>query len=95
MAPELARQAVEMVHELRELDLKKSPSISETLDWARALVKLNADQLDSETVDNTLSVLLKHEADLFRARRAMGRAGEEEWTQRSDLDRRPPRRRRY
>jgi MoxR-like ATPase len=79
MAPELARQAVEMVHELRDLDLKKSPSISETLDWARALVKLNADQLDSETVDNTLSVLLKHEADLLRARQAMGRAGEDNW----------------
>ncbi|HSJ58500.1 MAG TPA: MoxR family ATPase, partial [Anaerolineae bacterium] len=79
LAPELARQAVEMVHELRDLDLKKSPSISETLDWARALVKLNADQLDSETVDNTLSVLLKHEADLLRARQAMGRAGEDNW----------------
>ena len=79
LAPELARQAVEMVHELRELDLKKSPSISETLDWARALVMLNAEQLDSETVDNTLSVLLKHEADLARARHAMGRA-EDDWS---------------
>jgi MoxR-like ATPase len=76
LAPELARQAVELVHELRGLDLKKSPSISETLDWARALVKLNADQLDEETVNTTMTVLLKHEADLFRARRAMGWAGD-------------------
>jgi len=72
LAPQLAREAVELVQELRDMDLKKSPSISETLDWARALVKLNAQQLDQETVDNTLTVLLKHEADLFRARRAMG-----------------------
>jgi MoxR-like ATPase len=76
LAPELARQAVELVHELRSLDLKKSPSISETLDWARALVKLNADQLDEETVNTTMTVLLKHEADLFRARRAMGSTGD-------------------
>jgi MoxR-like ATPase len=76
LAPELARQAVEMVHELRSMDLKKSPSISETLDWARALVKLNASQLDEETVNTTMTVLLKHEADLLRARRAMGWAGD-------------------
>jgi MoxR-like ATPase len=75
LAPALARQAVELVHELRSMDLKKSPSISETLDWARALVKLNASQLDEETVNTTMTVLLKHEADLMRARRAMGWAG--------------------
>jgi MoxR-like ATPase len=75
LAPELARQAVELVDELRSMDLKKAPSISETLDWARALVKLNASQLDEETVNTTMTVLLKHEADLLRARRAMGWAG--------------------
>ncbi|MGD8623470.1 MAG: MoxR family ATPase [Anaerolineae bacterium] len=78
LAPQLAREAVELVQELREMDLKKLPSISETLDWARALVKLNADQLDQETVDNTLTVLLKYEADLYRARRAMGSEDEQE-----------------
>jgi MoxR-like ATPase len=76
LAPQLAQQAVELVHELRQLELKKLPSISETLDWARALVKLNAEHLDEQTVENTLTVLLKHEADLFRARRAMGWRGE-------------------
>lgn len=72
LAQELADQAVELVHELRQLDLKKLPSISETLDWARALVLLNARHLDEKTVENTLTLLLKHETDLQRARRAMG-----------------------
>ena len=72
LAEELADQAVELVHELRQLDLKKLPSISETLDWARALVLLNASHLDEKTVENTLTLLLKHETDLQRARRAMG-----------------------
>ncbi len=80
LAPRLARQAVEMVQHLRDLDLKKQPSISETLDWARALVALNARALDRETIDNTLSVLLKYESDLQRARRALqggsGRKGD-------------------
>ena len=42
LAPKLARQAVELVQRLRKMDLRKSPSISETLDWAKALVTLNA-----------------------------------------------------
>jgi MoxR-like ATPase len=77
MGPELARQAVEVVHRLRGLDLKKDPSISETLDWARALVALNATSLNKQTLDNTLAVLLKHESDVMRARRALnGRPAE-------------------
>jgi len=71
LAPKLARQAVELVHRLRSLDLRKSPSISETLDWAKALVTLNAHQLDDTTLETTLSVLLKHESDLQRARRKL------------------------
>jgi len=73
LAPNLARQAVEFVHRLRRTDLKKHPSVSETLDWARALVLLNAKSLDPKTLDNTLSILLKHESDLQRARRAATR----------------------
>jgi len=69
LSARLARQAVELVQELRTLDLRKSPSISETLDWARALVTLNAKQLDNAMLETTLSVLLKHESDLQRARR--------------------------
>jgi MoxR-like ATPase len=69
----LAQQAVELVQRLRQMDLRKSPSISETLDWARALVALNADNLDQETLETTLSVLLKHESDLQRVKRELQR----------------------
>jgi MoxR-like ATPase len=69
LSPRMARQAVELVHSLRSMDLRKSPSISETLDWARALVTLNANSLDRQTLDTTMSILLKHESDLQRARR--------------------------
>ncbi|MHB1293684.1 MAG: AAA family ATPase [Anaerolineae bacterium] len=64
----LARQAVEVVQSLRRMDLKKSPSVSETLDWARALVTLNATALTPEILQDTMTVLLKHEADVGRAK---------------------------
>jgi MoxR-like ATPase len=67
--PKLARQAVDFVQRLRKGDMRKSPSISETLDWASALVALNASHLDKDTLEDTLSVLLKHEADLQKAKR--------------------------
>jgi MoxR-like ATPase len=67
----LAQQAVECVQALRQMDLKKNPSVSETLDWARALVMLNADSLTKETLENTLTVLLKHENDVQKAKRAL------------------------
>lgn len=73
LSPELARQAVQVVQELRNMNLRKMPSISETLDWARALVTLNASEIDAETLQNTLTVLLKYEADVQQARRRMGR----------------------
>jgi MoxR-like ATPase len=72
---ELARQAVEVVQQLRHMDLRKVPSISETLDWARALVTLNATNIDEETMRTTLTVLLKYEADVIRARRLLGGTG--------------------
>ena len=68
-----ASQAVELVQSLRTMNLRKSPSISETLDWARALVTLNAASLDPHVLETTLSVLLKHEADLQQARRHLQR----------------------
>jgi len=67
--PKLAQQAVEFVQKLRRGDMRKSPSISETLDWANALVALNAKNLDKNTLEDTVSILLKHEADLQKARR--------------------------
>jgi len=69
---QLAQQVVEIVQGLRSMDLKKSPSVSETIDWARALVLLNADHLDKETLENTLTVLLKHESDVQKAKRQLG-----------------------
>ena len=53
LSPKMARQAVELVQSLRTMDLRKSPSISETLDWAKALVALNAESLDKQTVWRT------------------------------------------
>src|ERR1043165_721796 len=71
LSPKLAQQAVEFVQKLRKTDMRKSPSISETLDWANALVALNAHNLDKDTLEETLSVLLKHEADLQKAKRTI------------------------
>ncbi len=71
LGAKLAEQAVEVTQRLRGLDLKKNPSVSETIDWAKALVMLNADKLDKHTLETTLTVLLKHEADVRKARRAL------------------------
>ncbi len=71
LSPQLAKQAVELVQRLRKLDLKKHPSVSETIDWARALVMLNAKALDPKMLENTLTVLLKHEHDVMRAQRLL------------------------
>lgn len=60
----LRQQLVTFVHSLRQLDLKKAPAISETIDWARSLLLLHADHLDEELVRSTLNVLLKHEDDI-------------------------------
>jgi MoxR-like ATPase len=63
----LARDVVALIQRVRKLDLKKTPSISETLDWARAIIALNADTLDAELVDETMSVILKHQGDIRKA----------------------------
>jgi MoxR-like ATPase len=67
----LARQVVEVVTKLRALELKKSPSIAESVDWARTLVALGSSTLDPETIDATLGVVLKHSSDLDRAVREL------------------------
>lgn len=63
----LRHQLVAFVHSLRDLDLKKSPAISETIDWARSLLLLHARELDAEIVHRTLNVLLKFEDDIDTA----------------------------
>jgi MoxR-like ATPase len=67
----LAGQLVETVHKLRDLELKKQPSIAETVDWARTLVALGVGTLDPEIVDRTLGVLLKHVSDHDKAVREL------------------------
>lgn len=67
-AESLARQVVAAVQALRALDLKKPPSISETLDWIRALAVLEATRLDPALLEATLSLVVKHESDAARAR---------------------------
>ncbi len=64
----LAEAVVRVVQRVRDLDLKKRPSVSETLDWARALTILNATTLDQKLVDETLNLILKYEGDIERAR---------------------------
>jgi len=64
IGPELRRQLVQFVHELRDLDLKKVPSISETIDWARTLLLLHADKLEPALVRSTLNVILKFQEDI-------------------------------
>lgn len=68
----LRRHVADAVATLRRLDLKKAPSIGETLDWARSLVLLNADRLTPETIRTTLAVLVKHPADRERVLDKMG-----------------------
>ncbi|MBT5192688.1 MAG: MoxR family ATPase, partial [Rhodospirillaceae bacterium] len=64
----LRRKLVAFVQMLREQDLKKLPSISETLDWARVLLLLHADDLTPALVHDTLNVLLKFEQDIHAVR---------------------------
>jgi MoxR-like ATPase len=66
----LAQQVVAFVQALRQLDLYKLPGLSETIEWARALLALDALELDPDTVDNTLGVLLKYQDDIARVRGA-------------------------
>jgi MoxR-like ATPase len=67
LAPGLAEQLVRTIRALRALELKKSPSISETLDWAQTLLELGLDTLDETAVRATLGVVLKHASDQERA----------------------------
>jgi MoxR-like ATPase len=68
---ELAEQVVRTAATLRTLELKKSPSVAETIDWARTLVALGAVSLDEKTTSATLGVVLKHATDHARARKEL------------------------
>jgi MoxR-like ATPase len=59
----LAGQLIDAIHKIRVLDLKKKPCVSETLDWAQALIALQVEDLSAEVVRDTLNVILKYQAD--------------------------------
>jgi MoxR-like ATPase len=71
LTPDLAEQVSRVVRTIRDLDLKKSPSISESLDWARTLVLLGIDSIRPDEASDTLHVLLKYDADIQKARRRL------------------------
>jgi MoxR-like ATPase len=68
----LASQVSRVVQSIRALDLKKAPSISETIDWARTLLFLGRNEIGPETLGETLHVLLKYQSDLIKARKELG-----------------------
>ncbi|MBN1530955.1 MAG: MoxR family ATPase [Thermoleophilaceae bacterium] len=60
----MARRLVEVIHMVRSLDLKKPPSIAESIDWARALLLLGAEDVDQAVLEQTMSIIVKHRTDL-------------------------------
>ncbi len=71
LTPSLAEQVSRVVGSIRDLDLKKTPSISESLDWARTLVLLGIESIRPDEASDTLHVLLKYDADIQKARRRL------------------------
>jgi len=60
----ISRRLIEVVHMVRGLDLKKPPSIAESIDWARALIVLGAEDIDKAVFERTMSIIVKHRTDL-------------------------------
>jgi MoxR-like ATPase len=77
ISEELADQVARIVRSLRTLELKKYPSVSETLDWARTLVVLGIESIDAEQARDTLHVLLKYRTDLDRAAKELALVGDD------------------
>ena len=67
----LADQIARIVRSIRQLELKKAPSVSETLDWARTLLLLGIDSIDAEQAKDTLHVLLKYRTDIAKAEKEL------------------------
>ena len=68
----LADQVAKVVASIRNIDLKKAPSISETIDWARTLIYLGRNEITPEVLGDTLHVLLKYQTDIAKARKELG-----------------------
>jgi MoxR-like ATPase len=71
----LADQIARIVRSIRTLDLKKSPSVSETIDWARTLVLLGIETIDSQVATETLNILLKYQTDIQKAAKELASSG--------------------
>jgi MoxR-like ATPase len=67
LSEHLAAQVARVARSIRSLDLKKSPSVSETIDWARTLLALSVDDVDEDILGDTLHVLLKYQTDIEKA----------------------------
>jgi MoxR-like ATPase len=72
----LADQVARVVRSIRQLELKKSPSVSETIDWARTLVLLGVQQIDADTATDTVNILLKYRSDIEKATKEFANNGE-------------------
>jgi MoxR-like ATPase len=72
----LADQVSRIVRSIRQLELKKAPSVSETLDWARTLVHLGVEQVDEKQATETITILLKYQADIAKAIKEFGGDGQ-------------------
>ena len=72
----LADQIARIVRSIRQLELKKAPSVSETLDWARTLVHLGVEQVDEQQATETITILLKYQADIAKAIKEFGGDGQ-------------------
>ena len=71
----LADQVARIVRSIRQLELKKSPSVSETLDWARTLVLLGIEKIDAEVAGGTANILLKYQTDVAKAQKEFANEG--------------------
>src|SRR5688572_30448126 len=67
----LAEQVARIVRSIRQLELKKSPSVSETIDWARTLLLLGVEHVDADTAKATINILLKYQSDIAKAVREL------------------------
>ncbi|MCQ3813204.1 MAG: MoxR family ATPase [Acidimicrobiia bacterium] len=71
----LADQVARVVHTIRQIELKKAPSVSETIDWAKTLVLLGFSKIDERTTSETLNILLKYQSDINKVAKEFSTAG--------------------
>ena len=81
LSESLADQVARIVRSIRQLELKKAPSVSETLDWARTLVLLGVEHVDEKDAVDTLHILLKYQSDIAKAAKELAAEGDRPWKQ--------------